>query len=78
MQDPGQGRVHKAIYGDEAQVHKAVYGDEAQPKFPNINSHQQFQAVVDENVEYDRDDSVGVNHQNEGQRVPVYFPQVRL
>ena len=31
-----------------------------------------------DNVEYDRDDNVAVNHQNEGQKVPIYFPQVQL
>ena len=66
-EDSGQGAVPNTV----------SRGGAARPNIPIIDSHQHYQAVVDDNVEYDREDSPLVHHED-GQRVPVYVQQVSI
>eukprot|EP00092_Neocalanus_flemingeri_P007701 GFUD01008317.1.p1 GENE.GFUD01008317.1~~GFUD01008317.1.p1 ORF type:complete len:703 (+),score=116.08 GFUD01008317.1:215-2323(+) len=64
FQNPQQGKIHKAMYGEQHRQAKVV------------NSHQQFQAGGDENLEYDRHDDMAPDMRAPGgQRVPIYYPQ---
>ena len=81
VQSPEQGRVNKAIYGDQ---HK--------PKAQIINSHQQYQVGGEEDLEYDRQENMVQDMRAPGgQRVPIesqnevvlsprhlYVPQQRI
>ena len=63
-------------YGQGA-VNQAIYGEAAKPNIPVKNSRQHLHAVVNDNVEYDREGSLQGHHQD-GQRVPIYFQQVSI